>query len=100
MVFNIFSYRNELVAAQLRLATTMAQIKNIELKQLEDSSVVRRKQRENELAHQQLLMKQQKESEFMREIQLCRLRHLTEVKPRLILLFIKKNYIKYRSFSI
>jgi hypothetical protein len=73
--------RNELVAAQLRLATTLSQIKLIELKNIEDSTLARRKQRENELAHQQLLMKQQKESEFMREIQLNKLRQLSEVIP-------------------
>ncbi|KAJ3317529.1 Nitrogen permease regulator 2 [Blyttiomyces sp. JEL0837] len=68
--------RNELVTAQQRLANTVAQVRIIEVSALKDANKARRMKKENEVLAQQTQMKHQKEAEFLREIQLCKARHL------------------------
>ncbi|KAJ3018551.1 UNVERIFIED_CONTAM: hypothetical protein HDU68_011095 [Siphonaria sp. JEL0065] len=71
--------RNELQHSQQRLAETVSQIRAIELKGVHDKNKVRRMIRDNEIQAQQVSMRQQKESEFLREIQLCKARHMAEI---------------------
>ncbi|KAJ1550497.1 hypothetical protein HK405_000457, partial [Cladochytrium tenue] len=70
--------RNELVQAQQRMANTLARIRAIEITNEHDVNRKRRMAKETEISSQQNRMKQQKEAEFMREIQLCHLRHTSE----------------------
>ncbi|KAJ3068190.1 Guanylate cyclase soluble subunit beta-2, partial [Podochytrium sp. JEL0797] len=71
--------RNELLQSQQRLAETVSQIRAIEIKSLKDKNQARRMKRDNEIQIQQVSMRQQKESEFLREIQLCKARQLGEI---------------------
>ncbi|KAJ3062105.1 hypothetical protein HDU99_005331, partial [Rhizoclosmatium hyalinum] len=70
---------HELLQSQQRLADTISQIRLIEIKSIKDKNQVRRMKRENEIQTQQTSMRQQKESEFLREIQLCKARQLGEI---------------------
>ncbi|KAJ3301923.1 Nitrogen permease reactivator protein, partial [Blyttiomyces sp. JEL0837] len=70
--------RNELVSSQYRIFNTMQHIRNIEANAITDSNKARRMKQENEVLAQQSQMKQQKEAEFLREIQLCKARQWTE----------------------
>ncbi|KAJ3358021.1 hypothetical protein HDU83_000078 [Entophlyctis luteolus] len=71
--------RNELCLSQQRLAETIRQIRAIEIKSIKDKNKQRRFRRENEIQSQQSNMRQQKESEFLRELQLCKARHMAEI---------------------
>ncbi|KAJ3408504.1 Retinal guanylyl cyclase 2, partial [Chytriomyces hyalinus] len=71
--------RNELNMSQTRLAETMNQIRTIEMKTIKDRNQARRMIRENEIQAQQAAMRQQKESEFLRELQLCKARQTSEL---------------------
>ncbi|KAI8608983.1 adenylate and guanylate cyclase catalytic domain-containing protein [Chytriomyces sp. MP71] len=71
--------RVELQNSQSRLAQTVFQIRAIEIKSVKDKTKVRRMKRENELTAQQVSMRQQKESEFLRELQLCKARQMGEL---------------------
>ncbi|KAJ3332009.1 Nitrogen permease reactivator protein [Blyttiomyces sp. JEL0837] len=70
--------RNELVTSQYRIFNTMQHIRNIEANAITDSNKARRMKQENEVLAQQSQMKQQKEAEFLRELQLCKARQWTE----------------------
>ncbi|KAJ3296489.1 hypothetical protein HDU79_006514 [Rhizoclosmatium sp. JEL0117] len=71
--------RNELFLSQQRLAITVSQIRAIEIKGIKDKNKARRMVREIEIQAQQTSMRQQKESEFLRELQLCKARQLGEL---------------------
>ncbi|KAI9339869.1 adenylate and guanylate cyclase catalytic domain-containing protein [Obelidium mucronatum] len=71
--------RNELFMSQQRLAITIDQIHAIELKGIHDRNKQRRMRKENEIQAQQTSMRQQKESEFLRELQLCKARQMGEL---------------------
>ncbi|KAJ3067760.1 Retinal guanylyl cyclase 2 [Podochytrium sp. JEL0797] len=71
--------RNELLMSQQRLAETVSQIRAIEIKSIKDKNKARRMKRENEIQTQQTSMRQQKESEFLRELQLCKVRQMGEI---------------------
>ncbi|KAJ3008632.1 UNVERIFIED_CONTAM: Retinal guanylyl cyclase 1, partial [Siphonaria sp. JEL0065] len=71
--------RNELSMSQQRLAETVSQIHAIEIKGIKDKNKQRRMQKENEIQAQQTSMRQQKESEFLRELQLCKARQMGEL---------------------
>ncbi|KAJ3238830.1 Receptor-type guanylate cyclase gcy-22, partial [Chytriomyces hyalinus] len=71
--------RNELQLSQNRLADTVTQIRMIEMKSIKDRNKVRRLKREFEIQAQQASMRQQKEFEFLREIQLCKAKQMAEV---------------------
>ncbi|KAJ3165312.1 hypothetical protein HK101_000241, partial [Irineochytrium annulatum] len=89
--------RNELMMAQNRLQSTVAHIREIELNTVKDPQVVRRKKKENEILSQQSKMQQQKglidhriqmlyllrsiaaEFEFLREMQIIKIKHLNQV---------------------
>ncbi|KAI8608157.1 hypothetical protein BC830DRAFT_1174668 [Chytriomyces sp. MP71] len=71
--------RVELQNSQNRLAQTVLQIRAIEIKSIKDKNKVRRMKRENEITAQQVSMRQQKESEFLRELQLCKARQMGEL---------------------
>ncbi|KAI8612091.1 adenylate and guanylate cyclase catalytic domain-containing protein [Chytriomyces sp. MP71] len=73
------SERNELLQSQQRLADTINQIRAIELKAVTDKNKARRMLRDYEIQSQQVSMRQQKESEFLREIQLCKARQMAEL---------------------
>ncbi|KAJ3412700.1 hypothetical protein HDV05_000328 [Chytridiales sp. JEL 0842] len=70
--------RNELMMAQLRVAQTVAQIRGIEFNSIKDVTERRRKQTDNDFSIQQAQMKAQKECEQLREIQLCKVKHMGE----------------------
>ncbi|KAI9339871.1 hypothetical protein BDR26DRAFT_369351 [Obelidium mucronatum] len=71
--------RNELFMSQQRLAITVDQIRAIEIKNIKDRNKQRRVQKENEIQAQQTSMRQQKDSEFLRELQLCKARQMGEL---------------------
>ncbi|KAJ3398533.1 Nitrogen permease reactivator protein [Chytriomyces hyalinus] len=71
--------RNELQMSQNRLADTVTQIRMIEMKSIKDRNKVRRLKREFEIQAQQASMRQQKEFEFLREIQLCKAKQMAEI---------------------
>ncbi|KAJ3063578.1 hypothetical protein HDU99_004779, partial [Rhizoclosmatium hyalinum] len=71
--------RNELFLSQNRLAETMTHIRAIEILSIKDKNKARRMKRDNEIQSQQSAMRQQKESEFLRELQLCKARQLGEL---------------------
>ncbi|KAJ3027452.1 UNVERIFIED_CONTAM: hypothetical protein HDU68_003817 [Siphonaria sp. JEL0065] len=71
--------RNELFMSQQRLAETVNQIRAIEIKSIKDRNKQRRMQKENEIQAQQTNMRQQKDSEFLRELQLCKARQMGEI---------------------
>ncbi|KAJ3030021.1 UNVERIFIED_CONTAM: hypothetical protein HDU68_010370 [Siphonaria sp. JEL0065] len=71
--------RNELLLSQQRLAQTVSHIRTIEIKAIKDKNKARRIMRENEIQAQQTAMRQQKESEFLRELQLCKVRQMGEI---------------------
>ncbi|KAJ3028767.1 UNVERIFIED_CONTAM: hypothetical protein HDU68_000965 [Siphonaria sp. JEL0065] len=71
--------RNELNFSQTRLADTINQIRAIEIKGIKDKNKARRMKRDNEIQSQQASMRQQKESEFLRELQLCKARQTGEL---------------------
>ncbi|KAJ3238990.1 hypothetical protein HDU78_003090 [Chytriomyces hyalinus] len=73
------SERNELYLSQARVAETVAQIRAIEIKAIKDTNKARRMKREIEILSQQASMRQQKEMEFLRTMQLCKARHSGEV---------------------
>ncbi|KAJ3301175.1 hypothetical protein HDU76_005823, partial [Blyttiomyces sp. JEL0837] len=72
------SERNELILSQSRMFNTMQHIRTIEVNAITDSNKARRMKQENEVLAQQSQMKQQKEAEFLREMQLCKARQWTE----------------------
>ncbi|KAJ3073112.1 hypothetical protein HDU98_002201, partial [Podochytrium sp. JEL0797] len=74
-----YAERNELLLSQRRLAETVSQIRAIEIKNIKDKNKSRRMKRENEIQAQQTSMRQQKESEFLRELQLCKVRQMGEI---------------------
>ncbi|KAJ3075174.1 Nitrogen permease reactivator protein [Podochytrium sp. JEL0797] len=71
--------RSELLFSQRRLAETVRRINAIEIKNIKDQNQARKALKENESQAQLAAMRQQKESEFLRELQLCRVRHTTEL---------------------
>ncbi|KAJ3333925.1 Receptor-type guanylate cyclase gcy-13 [Blyttiomyces sp. JEL0837] len=71
--------RNELSMAQYRLALTVNQIRDIEVSGTKDVHKARRMMKENEGLAQETSMKQQKEAEFLREIQLCKARQWSKL---------------------
>ncbi|KAJ3139108.1 hypothetical protein HK101_003670 [Irineochytrium annulatum] len=71
--------RNELMMAQNRLQSTVNHIREIELNIMKDQQVVRRKKKENEILAQQTKMQQQKEFEFLREMQIIKIKHLNQI---------------------
>ncbi|KAI8612090.1 adenylate and guanylate cyclase catalytic domain-containing protein [Chytriomyces sp. MP71] len=71
--------RMELKQSQTRLANTVNQIGEIELKSIIDKNKARRMKKDKEVMAQQVYMRQQKESEFLRELQLCKARHMAEL---------------------
>ncbi|KAJ3194854.1 hypothetical protein HK101_001745 [Irineochytrium annulatum] len=71
--------RNELMIAQNRVRGTIAHIRDIELNSQKDQQVARRKRKENEILAQQSKMQQQKEFEFLREMQIVRIKHLSQI---------------------
>ncbi|KAJ3095588.1 hypothetical protein HDU97_006791 [Phlyctochytrium planicorne] len=73
------SERQELIMAQGRLQNALLQIRNIEISLLKDPQAARRKRKENEISTQQNGMKQQKDFEHLRELQICKVRHMTEI---------------------
>jgi hypothetical protein len=75
--FNIF--RKELFSAQARLSETAATIRHIEVINMKDQKLARALKRKHAIMDQQNQMKQQKESQFLREIQLCKTRQLQQV---------------------
>ncbi|KAI8851795.1 adenylate and guanylate cyclase catalytic domain-containing protein [Chytridium lagenaria] len=62
---------NELILAQRRLESTVTQINMTMVKSMKDKQAARLKQKENEILAQQNSMKQQKELENLRELQVC-----------------------------
>lgn len=68
--------RSELFMAQHRLTETIARISAIEMNSIKDSVLASKKKKENEAAYQRSKMKQQKESDFLREMQLCKARQM------------------------
>ncbi|KAJ3095587.1 hypothetical protein HDU97_006790 [Phlyctochytrium planicorne] len=73
------SERNELILAQTRVQETISRIQNIQINSIKDTQIARRKRKENEVSTQNSRMKQQKEFEHLREIQICKVRHLTQL---------------------
>ncbi|KAJ3028597.1 UNVERIFIED_CONTAM: hypothetical protein HDU68_001324 [Siphonaria sp. JEL0065] len=71
--------RNELSLSQQRLADTVSHIRAIEIRSIKDKNKARRLKRENEIQAQQTAMRQQKESEFLRELQLGKVRQMGEL---------------------
>ncbi|KAJ3117085.1 hypothetical protein HDU96_008003 [Phlyctochytrium bullatum] len=71
--------RNELILAQSRVQDTIARIQSIQIGLIKDPQLARRKRKENEIQTQNSRMKQQKEFEHLREIQICKVRHLTQL---------------------
>ncbi|KAI8615298.1 nucleotide cyclase [Chytriomyces sp. MP71] len=71
--------RNELGWAQERLADTVRNLRQIELKRVKNKTQVTKQIRENELIAQQTMMRQQKEREFLQTLQLCKARHASEI---------------------
>ncbi|KAJ3412699.1 Guanylate cyclase 2G [Chytridiales sp. JEL 0842] len=71
--------RTELLMAQQRVAMTVAHVRSIELNKIKNTSERRRKLKDNEISIQQVQMKSQKESEDLRELQLCKVKHLGEL---------------------
>ncbi|KAJ3238831.1 hypothetical protein HDU81_007031 [Chytriomyces hyalinus] len=71
--------RNELSLSQTRVAETVAQIRAIESKTIKDRNQARRMKRENEILSQQASMRQQKEMEYLRTMQLCKARQAGEI---------------------
>jgi hypothetical protein len=72
--------RNELFSAQARLAETAATIRSIEVLNMKDQKLARALKKKHAILDQQTQMKQQKESQFLREIQLCKTRQLQQVR--------------------
>ncbi|KAJ1566634.1 hypothetical protein HK405_009016, partial [Cladochytrium tenue] len=71
--------RNELLLSQRRVTNTIERVRAIEMAGIKDLNEFQRKKKESELAIQESRMRQQKEIEFLRESQLCKIRHLTAV---------------------
>jgi class 3 adenylate cyclase len=71
--------RNELFSAQARLAETAATIRSIEVLNMKDQKLARALKKKHAILDQQTQMKQQKESQFLREIQLCKTRQLQQL---------------------
>lgn len=71
--------RNELSAAQTRLAHTAARIRAIDVGNMKDRKAARALMKQHAMMEQQTQMKQQKESQFLREIQLCKTRQLQQL---------------------
>ncbi|KAJ3133037.1 hypothetical protein HK100_004763 [Physocladia obscura] len=71
--------RIELSQSQQRVADTVSQIRAIELKAVKDKNQARRLKREYEIQIQQTSMRHQKDSEFLRENQLCKARQMAEL---------------------
>ncbi|KAJ3192918.1 hypothetical protein HK101_005757 [Irineochytrium annulatum] len=71
--------RNELMMAQNRMQSTVNHIREIELHSVKDPQMVRRKKKENEILSQQSKMQQQKEFEFLREMQIIKIKHLNQI---------------------
>ncbi|KAJ3210313.1 hypothetical protein HDU82_008385 [Entophlyctis luteolus] len=71
--------RTELAQSQQRLSETVCRIRAIELKSVKDKNQARRMKREYEIQVQQTNMRQQKDSEFLRENQLCKARQMAEL---------------------
>lgn len=71
--------RNELMAAQTRLTHTAARIRAIDVGNMKDLKAARILKKKHAVMDQQAQMKQQKESQFLREIQLCKTRQLQQL---------------------
>jgi hypothetical protein len=71
--------RKELFSAQARLSETAATIRHIEVINMKDQKLARALKRKHAIMDQQNQMKQQKESQFLREIQLCKTRQLQQL---------------------
>ncbi|KAJ3133035.1 hypothetical protein HK100_004761 [Physocladia obscura] len=70
--------RNELKLSQQRVAETLKQIHTIEMKGMKESEVIRKK-KEFQFQEQQSNIRQQKEAEFLREIQFLKSRQLAAI---------------------
>jgi hypothetical protein len=73
-------HRDELNASQERLAVTTSTIRGIEVLNIANKKLAKAMVKRNAVLDQQTQMKQQKESAFLREIQLVKTRHLQQVK--------------------
>jgi hypothetical protein len=73
--------------AQQRVSQTVAHIRSIEVNSMKDVNQRRRILKENEISVQQSQMKSQKEFEHLRELQLCKVKHMSEVKTVVFLIF-------------
>ncbi|KAJ3369425.1 hypothetical protein GGF31_005335 [Allomyces arbusculus] len=73
--------REELRMSQLRVAKNIKLIQALEMRGLDEIDR-RRKLKENEVVAHQLRMKQQKETEQLRELQLIKIKHMTETLAR------------------
>ncbi|KAI9339966.1 hypothetical protein BDR26DRAFT_861896 [Obelidium mucronatum] len=71
--------RNELANSQKRLADTVGQIRAIELKSIRDSAKLNKVRKENELMARQSAVRQQRETDHLRDIQLVKARQLGEI---------------------
>jgi len=71
--------RKELMAAQTRLAQTSSTIRAIEVLNMKDQKLARQMKKKHAVLDQQFAMKQQKESQFLREIQLTKTKHLQQL---------------------
>ena len=80
--------------AQSRLSETIARISAIELNNIKDTALANKKRKENDAALQRANMKQQKESEFLREMQLCKSRQMQRVRLFLFF-FLFCSYLDY-----
>ncbi|KAI9217842.1 nucleotide cyclase [Blastocladiella britannica] len=73
--------REELVLSQRRVAKNLRSIHELEMRSLDELGK-RKKANENEISAQQMRMRQQKEAEQLREMQLVKVKHLTELLNR------------------
>ncbi|KAJ3118820.1 Nitrogen permease regulator 2 [Physocladia obscura] len=74
----LFATSNELKLSQQRVAETLKQIHTIEMKGMKESEVIRKK-KEFQFQEQQSNIRQQKEAEFLREIQFLKSRQLAAI---------------------
>jgi hypothetical protein len=70
------------MAAQTRLAQTSSTIRSIEVLNMKDQKLARQMKKKHAVLDQQFAMKQQKESQFLREIQLTKTKHLQQVRKQ------------------
>ncbi|KAI9173074.1 hypothetical protein H9P43_007205 [Blastocladiella emersonii ATCC 22665] len=73
--------RLDLVVSQRRIAKNLTLVQELEMRGM-DEVARRRRANENEIYAQQLRMRQQKEGEQLRELQLIKIKHMTEMLNR------------------